>query len=149
MKVSDAMTRDVRVANPNQTIQDAAKMMSDVDSGVLPVGENDRLIGMITDRDIAVRAVAQGKGPQTLVREVMTDHVHYCFDDEDTDEVTRKMADSQVRRLPVVNRDKRLVGILSLGDVATSRDGADEAGEALSDISRPGGEHSQMGGPKG
>ena len=149
MKVSDAMTRDVRVANPNQTIQDAAKMMSDIDSGVLPVGENDRLIGMITDRDIAVRAVAQGKGPQTLVREVMTDHVHYCFDDEDTDEVTRKMADSQVRRLPVVNRDKRLIGILSLGDVATSRDGADEAGEALSDISRPGGEHSQMGGPKG
>ena len=113
MKVSDAMTRDVRVANPNQTIQDAAKMMSDVDSGVLPVGENDRLVGMITDRDIAVRAVAQGKGPQTLVREVMTDHVHYCFDDEDTDEVTRKMADRQVRRLPVVNRDKRLVGILS------------------------------------
>ena len=149
MKVSDAMTRDVRVASPNQTIQDAAKMMSDVDSGVLPVGENDRLIGMITDRDIAVRAVAQGKGPHTLVREVMTDHVHYCFDDEDTEEVTRKMADSQVRRLPVVNRDKRLVGILSLGDVATSRDGADEAGEALSDISRPGGEHSQMGGPKG
>jgi CBS domain-containing protein len=149
MKVSDSMTRDVRVANPNQTIQDAAKIMLDVDSGVLPVGENDRLIGMITDRDIAVRAVAQGKGPQTLVREVMTDHVHYCFDDEDIDEVTRKMADSQVRRLPVVNRDKRLVGILSLGDVATSRDGADEAGEALSDISRPGGEHSQMGGPKG
>jgi CBS domain-containing protein len=149
MKVSDAMTRDVRVANPNQTIQDAAKIMLDVDSGVLPVGENDRLIGMITDRDIAVRAVAQGKGPQTLVREVMTDHVHYCFDDEDTDEVTRKMADSQVRRLPVVNRDKRLIGILSLGDVATRRDGADEAGEALSDISRPGGEHSQMGGPKG
>jgi CBS domain-containing protein len=149
MKVSDSMTRDVRVANPNQTIQDAAKIMLDVDSGVLPVGENDRLIGMITDRDIAVRAVAQGKGPQALVREVMTDHVHYCFADEDTDEVTRKMADSQVRRLPVVNRDKRLVGILSLGDVATSRDGADEAGEALSDISRPGGEHSQMGGPKG
>ena len=119
MKVSDAMTRDVRVANPNQTIQDAAKMMSDVNSGVLPVGENDRLIGMITDRDIAVRAVAQGKGPQTLVREVMTDHVHDCFDDEDMDEVTRKMADSQVRRLPVVNRDKRLVGILSLGDLAT------------------------------
>ena len=149
MKVSDSMTRDVRVANPNQTIQDAAKIMLDVDSGVLPVGENDRLIGMITDRDIAVRAVAQGKGPQTLVREVMTDHVHYCFDDEDMDEVTRKMADSQVRRLPVVNRDKRLVGILSLGDVATRRGTADEAGEALSDISRPGGEHSQMGGPKG
>ena len=148
MKVSDAMTRDVRLANPDQTIQDAAKMMSDVDAGVLPVGENDRLVGMITDRDIAVRAVAQGKGPQTLVREVMTDHVHYCFDDEDTGEVTRKMAGSQVRRLPVVNRDKRLVGILSIGDLATGRESA-EAGEALSDISRPGGAHSQTGGTKG
>jgi len=146
MKVSDAMTRDVRIANPNETIQDAAKMMSDVDAGVLPVGENDRLVGMITDRDIALRGVAQGKGPQTLVREVMTDHVHYCFEDEDTDDVTRKMADSQVRRLPVLNRDKRLVGILSLGDLATSREGADDAGEALSEISRPGGAHSQMGG---
>jgi CBS domain-containing protein len=146
MKVSDAMTRDVRIANPNETIQDAAKMMSDVDAGVLPVGENDRLVGMITDRDIALRGVAQGKGPQTLVREVMTDHVHYCFEDEDTDDVTRKMADSRVRRLPVLNRDKRLVGILSLGDLATSREGADDAGEALSEISRPGGAHSQMGG---
>jgi len=149
MKVSDAMTRDVRIANPNETIQDAAKMMSDVDAGVLPVGENDRLVGMITDRDIALRGVAQGKGPQTLVREVMTDHVHYCFEDEDTDDVARKMADSQVRRLPVLNRDKRLVGILSLGDLATSREGADDAGEALSEISRPGGAHSQMGGSEG
>jgi CBS domain-containing protein len=148
MKVSGAMSRDVRVASPGQTIQDAAKMMSDIGSGVLPVGENDRLVGMITDRDIAVRAVAQGKGPHTLVREVMTDHVHYCFDDEDIDEVTSKMADSQVRRLPVVNRDKRLVGILSLGDVAKGRDTADEAGAALSDISRPGGAHSQRGRPK-
>lgn len=143
------MTRDVRIANPGQTIEDAAKMMSDVDAGVLPVGENDRLVGMITDRDIAVRAVAQGKGPQTPVREVMTDHVHYCFEDEDTDDVTRKMADSQVRRLPVLDRDKRLVGILSLGDLATSRKSADEAGEALSEISRPGGAHSQMEGSKG
>jgi CBS domain-containing protein len=147
MRVSTAMTRDVRVANPDQTIQDAAKMMSDVDAGVLPVGENDRLVGMITDRDIAVRAVAQGKGPDTPVREVMTTDVKYCFDDEDTDQVARNMGDQQIRRLPVVNRDRRLVGILSLGDLAVMQ-GGQPAGEALTDISRPGGEHSQTGGPR-
>jgi CBS domain-containing protein len=141
------MTRDVRLATPDQTIQDAAKMMSDVDAGVLPVGENDRLVGMITDRDIAVRAVAQGKGPDTPVREVMTADVKYCFEDEDTDQVARNMGDQQVRRLPVVNRDKRLVGILSLGDLAVMQ-GGQPAGEALTDISRPGGEHSQTGGPR-
>ena len=143
MKVSEAMTRDVRVANPAQTIREAAQLMFDVDAGVLPVGENDRLVGMITDRDIAIRAVAQGKGPETSVREVMSVEVLYCFDDEDTDEVAQNMGEHQVRRLPVVNRDKRLVGILSLGDIAVlDRDG--RAGEALADISRPGGEHSQM-----
>jgi CBS domain-containing protein len=147
MRVSEAMTRDVRVARPDQTIQDAAKMMSDVDAGVLPVGENDQLVGMITDRDIAVRGVAQDKGPDTPVREVMTADVKYCFEDEDTDEVVRNMADQQVRRLPVVNRDKRLVGILSLGDLAVMQ-GGQPAGEALAGISQPGGEHSQMGGPR-
>ncbi len=145
MRVSEAMTRDVRVARPDQTIQDAAKMMSDVDAGVLPVGENDQLVGMITDRDIAVRRVAQDKGPDTPVREVMTVDVKYCFEDEDTDEVVRNMTDQQVRRLPVVNRDKRLVGILSLGDLAVMQGGR-PAGEALAGISQPGGEHSQMGG---
>ncbi len=145
MKVSEAMTRDVRVASPDQTIQDAARLMAEVDTGVLPVGENDRLVGMITDRDIAVRGVAEGKGPQTSIREVMTEHVHYCFEDEDTDEVAQKMADSQVRRLPVLNRDKRLVGILSLGDLAVMQGGR-PAGEALSGISEPGGAHSQTGG---
>jgi CBS domain-containing protein len=100
MKVKDAMTRTVRIADPDQTIQDAAKMMSELDSRVLPVGENDRLVGMITDRDIAVRAVAEGRGPKTAVREVMTPDVRYCFEDEDTDHVARNMADQQVRRLP-------------------------------------------------
>src|SRR4051812_23405788 len=98
MKVSEAMTRDVQVASPDQTIRDAAKMMLDVDAGVVPVGENDQLVGMITDRDIAVRAVAQGKGPDTKVREVMTSDVKYCFEDDDTDQVCRTMAESQVRR---------------------------------------------------
>jgi CBS domain-containing protein len=147
MKVSEAMTRDVRVASPNQSIREAAQIMAEIDAGVLPVGENDRLVGMITDRDIAIRAVAEGKGPDTSVREVMTQDVKYCFEDEDTDHVARNMADQQVRRLPVVNRDKRLVGILSLGDLAVI-EGARPVGEALTGVSQPGGEHSQTGGPR-
>jgi CBS domain-containing protein len=136
------MTTDVRVANPDDTIRKAARMMASIDAGVLPVGESDRLIGMITDRDIAIRGIANGKGPKAKVRDVMTEDVKYCFDDQEIEEVTHNMADIQVRRLPVLNRDKRLVGILSLGDVATSRDGK-AAGDALSGISRPGGEHVQ------
>src|SRR5213078_112722 len=107
------------------TVQKAAKTMAELDAGVLPVGENDHLIGMITDRDIAICGIAQGKGPKTKVRDVMTEDVKYCFDDQEVEEVTRNMADIQVRRLPVLNRDKRLVGILSLGDVAISADGKD------------------------
>ena len=144
MRVFEAMTRDVRVALPEQTIQDAAKMMGDMDAGVLPVREGDRLVGMITDRDIAVRAVALGKGPQTPVREVMSPEVMYCFEDDDTDAVARNMADIKVRRLPVVNRDKRLVGIIALGDLAVV-EGPRAAGEAVSGISQPGGAHSQTG----
>jgi len=144
MKVSEAMTRDVCVASPDETIRQAAKTMASLDAGVLPVGENDHLIGMISDRDIAIRGIAQGKGPKAKVRDVMTEDVKYCFDDQDVEEVTRNMADIQVRRLPVLNRDKRLVGILSLGDIAISPDSKD-AGEALRGISRPGGEHTQAG----
>lgn len=136
------MTREVHVARPDETIQQAARTMADIDAGVLPVRNDDRLVGMITDRDIAIRAVAEGKGPDCLVRDVMTDDVKYCFEDQDLDEVTRNMGDIQVRRLPVANREKRLVGIVSLGDVATSRD-RKSAGEALSGISQPGGEHTQ------
>jgi CBS domain-containing protein len=107
----------------------------------LPVGENDRLVGVVTDRDIALRAVAQGKAPSTKVREVMSREVKYCFDDEDLDHVARNMADIQVRRLPVVNRDKRLVGIVSLGDVALTDKKA--GATAVRGVSEPGGEHSQ------
>ncbi|KLK90183.1 inosine-5-monophosphate dehydrogenase [Microvirga vignae] len=142
MRVAEVMTRDVRVARPDQSIQEAARMMADVDAGIMPVGEGDRLVGMITDRDIAVRAVAEGKGPQTQVREVMSPEVKYCFEDEDTDAVARNMAEIQVRRLPVVNRDKRLVGIVALGDLAVM-EGGRAAGEAVSGISQPGGQHSQ------
>jgi CBS domain-containing protein len=142
MRVSEAMTREVRLATPGQSIRDAAKMMAEIDAGALPVGENDRLIGMITDRDIAIRAVAQGKGPDTPVRDVMsTQQVLYCFDDEDLDHVAKNMSDEQVRRLPVVNREKRLVGIVSLGDLANRERKA--AGKAVTGVSKPGGQHSQ------
>jgi CBS domain-containing protein len=144
MKVSEAMSRDVRVASPEQTIEQAARMMASLDAGVLPVGEHDRLVGMITDRDIAIRGVAQGKGPDAKVRDVMTSDVKYCYEDEEIADVTLNMADIQVRRLPVLDHSKRLVGIVSLGDVAvTNEEGL--AGEALAGISRPGGEHNQVG----
>ena len=142
MRVSEAMTRDVRVANPGQTIRDVAKIMAEIDAGSMPVGEDDKLVGMITDRDIAIRAVANGKGPDTPVRDVMSKDVKYCFDDEDLEHVAKNMGDIQVRRLPVVNRDKRLVGIVSLGDIAQNEDHS-TTGEAAAGVSQPGGKHRQ------
>ena len=142
MKVSDAMSRDVQLASPKQTIRDAAKMMAKIDAGVLPVGDNDRLVGVITDRDIAVRAVAAGKAPTTKISDVMSKEVLYVFEDQDLDEVARNMAEMKVRRMPVVNRDKRLVGIISLGDLARNED-SDTTGETITCISEPGGDHSQ------
>jgi CBS domain-containing protein len=147
MKVSEVMIRDVQLIEPTQTIRDAAKLMAELDAGIMPVREGDRLVGMITDRDIAVRAVAEGKGPDTSVREVMTEDVKYCYEDDDTDDVARNLADIQVRRLPVLNQDKRLVGIISLGDMAVS-DEPGKAGEAVAGISQPGGQHSQAGAPR-
>ena len=142
MKISNYMTKNVRIISPDQSLLDAAKAMANLDAGALPVSENDRLVGMITDRDIAVRGVAEGKGPDTLIREVMSPEIKYCFDDEEAADVLRNMSDLKVRRLPVVNRDKRLVGIVSLGDLAMNGEAA-QAGEALGGISQPGGEHSQ------
>ena len=142
MRVNEAMSRNVRLADPGQSIREVAKIMAEIDAGAIPVQENDRLVGMITDRDIAIRAVAQGKGPDTPVRDVMsTEQVLYCYEDEDLDHVARNMGDERVRRLPVVNREKRLVGIVSLGDVATSENKA--AGKAVSGVSKQGGPHSQ------
>ncbi|QRM32536.1 CBS domain-containing protein [Microvirga sp. VF16] len=145
MKINEVMTRDVRLIEPTQTIRDAARLMAEMDAGILPVREGDRLVGMITDRDIAVRAVAQGRGPDTPIREAMTDEVLYCFEDDDTTKVEHNMADIKVRRLPVLNRDKRLVGIVSLGDLAV-KDKAAKVGAAMAGISQPGGQHSQSGG---
>ena len=113
MKVGDVMTKGVRLASPEQTIREAARMMSEEDVGALPVAEGDRLVGMITDRHITIRAVAEGKGPDAKIRQVMTEEVRYCFEDEDLDHVSRNMANIQMRRLPVMNRDKYLVGTLS------------------------------------
>jgi CBS domain-containing protein len=148
MQVSEVMSGEVNVAGPQQSIREAAQMMAAIDAGVLTVGENDRLVGMITDRDIAVRAVATGKGPDTQIREVMSTDVKYCFADDEIDEVARNMAEIKLRRLPVLNDKKRLVGIISLADIALA-EGPDPAGQALCGISEPGGDHSQSMDGKG
>ena len=142
MRVSEAMTREVRLTKPKQTIRAAAKVMAEMDIGVLPVAERDRLVGMVTDRDIAIRAVAAGKDGDTPVREVMSPGVMYCFEDEELDHVAQNMAEVRVRRLPVVNRSKRLVGILSLGDIAVAA-GPHLTGDAITGVSQPGEPHSQ------
>ncbi|TMJ00263.1 MAG: CBS domain-containing protein [Alphaproteobacteria bacterium] len=143
MQVKDAMTADVELASPNHTIRQAALLMEKTDCGALPVADKDSLVGMITDRDIAVRAVAAGKGPNTLVKEIMSGEVLYCFEDQELEEVARNIANVKVRRLPVMNRDKRLVGILSLGDMARKADDTEPAADALKGVSQPGGAHSQ------
>jgi len=143
MNVREAMTSTVCTISPEDSICDAARLMAEHDIGALPVGENDRLVGMITDRDIAVRAVAAHLSPDTKVREVMSKEVLYCFVDEDLDHVARNMGDVKVRRLPVINRDKRLVGIVSIGDVARKED-AKSTGTTVAHISEPGGAHSQV-----
>ena len=142
MQVKELMTSSVRVARADQPISESARIMAETDLGALPVSDNDRLVGVITDRDIAVRAVAKGKSPDTPVREVMSQEVLYCFEDEDADHVAKNMGDNQVRRLPVLNRDKRLVGIVALSDL-WNRLKKDTAVEALADISKPGGARSQ------
>jgi len=143
MQVKDAMTTDVELASPTHTLRQAALLMGKTDCGALPVADKDSLVGMITDRDIAIRAVAAGKGPRTLVKEIMSAEVLYCFEDQTLEEVAENLGDIKVRRLPVMSRDKRLVGILSLGDMARAANGMDPAADALCAISQPGGEHSQ------
>jgi len=117
-KISEVMTSGVHLARPDQTLGDAAKLMAAEDVGSLPVAENDRLIGMITDRDIIIRGVALGLGAQAQVRDVMTDDIRYCYADEDVMHVAQNMAELGLRRLPVVDRDKRLVGMIALSNVA-------------------------------
>ena len=135
MFVHEVMTRDVKIASPEDNLQIAAAMMDDADCGILPVGENDRLVGMLTDRDITLRAVAKGKAPdQCKVRDVMSSEIKYIYEDETVEDAERNMSRLQIRRLPVLDRNKRLVGIVSLGDVAIKHTGG--AGKALKSISR-------------
>ena len=142
MKISDIMSRDVQVARPEDTLRDAAETMARIDAGSLPVCDGRRLLGIVTDRDIVVRGLAKGLGADSSITQVMTEGVEYCFDDDDLVEVSDKMAASQIRRIPVVDRDKNLVGIVSLGDVAREARPA-EAGDVLEEVSQPGGNNIQ------
>ncbi len=135
--LKDVMSHDVQVISPDATLQEAAARMRDEGFGMLPVGENDRMIGAVTDRDIAVRAVADGKGADTLVRDVMSKDVIWCYDDDTVEKGADTMGQRQVRRLPVVNHEKRLVGIVSLGDFAVAADDIQPTADALVGISQP------------
>lgn len=136
-KLKDLMSRDVQLISPDGTIKEAAQQMRKGDFGMLPVGENDRMIGAISDRDIAIRAVADGKHPSTKVREVMSEGVVWAYEDDSVDDAVKLMSARQIRRLPIVNADKRLVGIVALGDFAVESSDIEAAGEALSEISKP------------
>jgi CBS domain-containing protein len=142
MKVSEVMTREVQTVRPDQPVQDAASFMLSNDAGSIPVTDGDRLIGMITDRDIAVRGIAKGYGPDTPVRELMTDDIICARIDDDVEEAASRMSEAQVRRLPVIDEDERLCGIVSLGDLSREADD-DTAAEALEGVSQPGGQHQQ------
>ena len=142
MKISEVMTTDVETISADQTAREAASFMLRADAGSIPVCEGDRVIGMITDRDIAVRGVAEGRGPDTPVSELMSDGVICAREDEDIRTVAQRMSDEQIRRLPVLDADDRLCGIVSLGDLA--RETRDETAEqALEGVSAPGGQHQQ------
>jgi len=136
-QLKDVMSQDVKILNPETSIKDAARQMRDGDFGLMPVGENDRLIGTLSDRDIVIRAVAEGMESSTKVRDVISEDVVWAYENDSVNKASQIMSDNQIRRLPIVNADKRLVGIVALGDLAVEAD-IKRAGEALSDISKPG-----------
>ena len=143
MKVAECMSEDLETVTPEQSIKEAAELMLASDIGAVPVVSADSLEGMITDRDIAVRAVAKGRGPEALVGEVMTPEVHSVYDDDDIEEAALLMSAAQVRRLPVLSRDsEKLVGVISLADISRS-DQFEATDIALDGITEPGGEHTQ------
>ena len=135
--IKELMSRDVQVISPDATIQEAAQHMLKGNFGMLPVGENDRMIGSISDRDIAIRAVAAGKDTDTKVREIMSEGIHWAYEDDSVADVAKRMSEHQIRRLPIVNADKRLVGIVALGDFAVDSADIAVAAETLADISQP------------
>lgn len=136
MKVSDIMTREVEIAAPTDPLRQVARTMAERDIGSMPVCDGRKIQGMITDRDIVIRAVAKGLDASASAALVMTTNIEYCFEDDDLSEVCSRMSDRQVRRLPVVDRDKNLVGIVALGDLALSNKDK-VAGETLQQISQP------------
>lgn len=138
MKVGECMTAEPRMVRPDDTVRTAAAMMAEADAGCVFVGEGDRLVGVVTDRDIALRAIGAGQGPECLVKDVMSREIKYCYDDEALEKVVQNMGEIKMRRLPVVNRQKRLVGAISLGDLARSADCA-AIGRAMGAIAQPAG----------
>ncbi|QIK96326.1 CBS domain-containing protein [Sphingomonas sp. HDW15A] len=142
MKISDVMTTDVETVSAEQTAREAAHFMLRADTGSIPVCENGRVIGMVTDRDIAVRGVAEGRGPDTPVSDLMSDGIVCAHEDDDVDAVAKRMSDEQVRRMPVLDSDERLVGMVSLGDLSRETTG-EAASAALEGVSAPGGQHQQ------
>ena len=142
MKVSEVMTTEVATVRPDQTAREAANFMLNADAGSIPVADGDRLIGMITDRDIAVRGVAKGHGPDTLVSELMSEGLICAHTDDNVDDVAAKMSEAQVRRLPVIDSQDKLCGIVSLGDLSRETPG-ETAHQALEGVSQSGGEHRQ------
>jgi CBS domain-containing protein len=143
MKVKDCMTRDVVVAEPQTPVRDAAQMMQDVDAGILPVTRDGRLFGVVTDRDIVVRGLARGLGPDATVEQVMTQDCECASEDDDLDDIADRMADLQVRRMPVTRDGGALIGMISLADIVRSKPnkGPERAGEALRGITQPGPQH--------
>ena len=136
MNIRDVMTPNPPTVSPEDSIQNAARIMRDLDTGVVPVVENGRPVGLVTDRDIVVRAVAEGRDPKTTkVRDAMTADVSYCYDDQDTEEAAELMEQQQIRRLPIVDREKRLVGIVSIGDLAVKEGKDKRVGDTLQEIS--------------
>jgi CBS domain-containing protein len=139
MRVRELMTDSVKTVQPGATLPEVAKLMRDEDIGSVPVAENDKLIGMVTDRDIVIRGLADGGRLEAkCARDVMSQQVLYCREDESVEDVLKNMGEQQIRRLPVVNESKRLVGVVSLGDLST-RARATKTGEALKEISKPNG----------
>ena len=138
MQLKEIMTRDVEVVRPDATLQEAAGRMKALDVGVVPVCDGEHLMGMLTDRDITVRATAAGRDPRTTrVRDVMTPDVVYCFEDQDVTEGQRLMQERQIRRLLILNRDKRLAGVVSLGDLAVKASADKVGGAVLERVSEP------------
>lgn len=138
MIVKECMTKNVELGTPDMSLCEAAQKMRDGDFGILPIQKNDKLVGMLTDRDIAIRCVAEGRDLKNIhVGEVMTGKVLYCFEDQTLEEVAHNLGENQVRRLPVLNRQKRLVGILSLKDLTLAHLDSDELEETMTKISKP------------